>query len=70
MNLDLDTHTRDIWIALGTLSGVGLIISFLRTWTWYSKSGKEIVDLPVRVYFSFIYIYLHTDHFFWFIDTW
>ena len=49
--MDLDTHSRDIWIALGTLSGLGVVIAFIRTWTWYSKSGREVVDLPVRISF-------------------
>jgi len=49
--MDLETQSRNIWIALGTLSGVGIIIAFIRTWAWFSKSGKEIIDLPVRIYF-------------------
>ncbi len=49
--MDLETHTRNIWIALGTLSGAGIILALIRTWTWYSKSGREIIDLPVRIYF-------------------
>jgi hypothetical protein len=52
--MDLETHSRDIWIALGTLSGVGIILAYIRTWTWYSKSGREIVDLPVSTYFVLI----------------
>jgi hypothetical protein len=49
--MDLETHTRNIWIGLGTLSGLGMIIAFMRTWAWYSKTGREIIDLPVRLYF-------------------
>jgi len=51
--MDLETQSQNIWIALGTLSGVGIIIAFIRTWAWFSKSGKEIIDLPVRIYFFF-----------------
>jgi len=51
--MDLETHTRNIWIVLGTLSGFGMIVAFIRTWAWYSKTGREIIDLPVRLYFSF-----------------
>jgi hypothetical protein len=63
--MDLETHTRSIWIVLGTLSGLGIIVAFIRTWAWYSKSGKEIVDLPVRLDFSF-YIYIKKYHFVFF----
>jgi len=66
--MDLETHTRNIWIGLGTLSGLGMIIAFMRTWAWYSKTGREIIDLPVKLYF---YFYISTRyHFFFFIDTW
>jgi len=51
--MDLETHTRNIWIVLGTLSGFGMIVAFIRTWAWYSKTGREIIDLPVRISFSF-----------------
>jgi hypothetical protein len=64
--MDLETQSRNIWIALGTLSGVGIIIAFIRTWAWFSKSGKEIIDLPVRNLFLLFNIY----YFFFLIDTW
>jgi hypothetical protein len=51
--MDLESQSRNILIALGSLSGVGIIIAFIRTWAWFSKSGKEIIDLPVRIYFCF-----------------
>lgn len=46
--MDFEAHTRSIIITLGTLSGLGMIVAFIRTWAWYSKSGKEVIDLPVR----------------------
>ncbi len=64
--MDLETQSRNIWIALGTLSGVGIIIAFIRTWAWFSKSGKEIIDLPVRNLLLLFNIY----YFFFLIDTW
>ena len=47
--MDLNTHTRDIWIALGTLSGLGIIVAVIRTWAWYSRSGRQIIDIIVRI---------------------
>ncbi|CAF0912475.1 unnamed protein product [Rotaria sordida] len=44
--MDLENHTRNVWIALGTLSGLGMIVATIQTWAWFSKSGKEIIDLP------------------------
>ncbi|CAF0975904.1 unnamed protein product [Adineta ricciae] len=42
---NLDTHIRDIWIAVGVLSGVGILLAFARTTMWHTREGKEIIDL-------------------------
>ena len=63
--MDLENHTRNIWIVFGTLSGVGVIVAFIRTWAWFSKSGKDVIDLPVRICFS-----LYIVHFFFSTDNW
>ena len=47
--MNLDTHIRDIWIAVGVLSGLGIILALAQTIVWYSRAGKEIIDLGVRV---------------------
>ncbi|CAF4599618.1 unnamed protein product [Rotaria sp. Silwood1] len=44
--MDLENHTRNVWIILGTLSGVGMIVAVIQTWAWFSKSEKEVIDLP------------------------
>jgi hypothetical protein len=67
--MDLETHTRTIWIVLGTLSGLGMIVAFIRTWAWYSKSGKEIIDLPVMAR-GFFFLYFYKYHFFFLIVNW
>ncbi len=56
--MDVETHTRNVWIILGTLSGLGMIVAFIRTWAWYSKSGKEVIDLSVRITLS---SHIYTD---------
>ena len=66
--MDIEGHTRTIWIVLGTLSGLGVIIAFIRTWAWFSKSGKDIIDLPVRFYSP--YLYIQKNHHFFFIGHW
>ena len=48
--MDLEAYTRNVWIILGALSGAGVIVAFIRTWAWFSKSGKEVIDLSVRLY--------------------
>jgi hypothetical protein len=40
-------HIRDIWIAIGVLSFLGIILSFIQTAIWHSRAGKETVDLGV-----------------------
>jgi hypothetical protein len=52
--MDIEIQKRNVFIALGALSGLGLIIAFARTWKWFSRSGKEIIDLPVRLHNHFI----------------
>ncbi|UJR38011.1 hypothetical protein I4U23_030693 [Adineta vaga] len=44
--MNTEDFPRNIWIALGTLSGAGVILAFIRTWAWFSKSGKDVIDLP------------------------
>lgn len=46
--MDLSTHIRDIWIAIGVLSGLGIVLAFIKTMLWYSRAGKQTVDLGVR----------------------
>ncbi|CAF3493209.1 unnamed protein product [Adineta steineri] len=53
--MDVAANARTIWIVFGSLSGVGLILAFIRTWAWYSKSGRTIIDLPTLAKF-FLYI--------------
>jgi hypothetical protein len=46
--MDLDTQIRNIWIAVGVLSGLGILLAFARTTVWQSKAGKIIIDLIVN----------------------
>lgn len=45
--MNLDTHIHAIWIAIGVLCGLGIILAFIETIVWYSRAGKQIVDLGV-----------------------
>ena len=45
--MDLSNQIRDIWIAVGVLSGLGVILAFIQTRIWYSRAGKQVVDLAV-----------------------
>ncbi|CAF1194078.1 unnamed protein product [Rotaria sordida] len=45
--MNLDPHIRDIWIAIGVLSGLGIILAFIRTSIWHSRGGKHIIDLAI-----------------------
>lgn len=47
--MDIATQQRNTLIALGALSGAGFILAIVRTWKWYSRSGREIIDLPVII---------------------
>jgi multisubunit Na+/H+ antiporter MnhG subunit len=52
--MDVNIEQRNVFIALGVLSGLGVIIAFIRTWKWFTRSGKEIIDLAVIIYHCFI----------------
>jgi hypothetical protein len=38
---------RDIWIAVGVMSGVSILAAFFLTLVWFSRSGKTVIDLSV-----------------------
>ncbi|CAF4848501.1 unnamed protein product, partial [Rotaria magnacalcarata] len=39
----------NVLIALGVVSGLAVIVGLIQTCAWYSRTGKEIIDLPVSV---------------------
>ena len=45
--MNLDSQIQGIWIAVGVLSGLGLILAFSRASVWQTRSGREFVDLYV-----------------------
>jgi hypothetical protein len=45
--MNLDTQINGIWIAVGVISGLGIILAFIQTTVWQTRSGKEIIDLAV-----------------------
>lgn len=47
--MNLEIYTPGIWIVLGVFACLGIIIAFFKTCIWFSKSGKQIIDLPVRI---------------------
>jgi hypothetical protein len=47
--MDIQIQKRNVWIISGSLAGVGLVIALIKTWKWFTRSGKEIIDLPVRI---------------------
>lgn len=55
--MDLSTHIRDIWIAVGVLSALGILLAFIQTSVWQSRSGKEIIDLVVCIDSNMIFVF-------------
>ena len=45
--MNLDSQIRDIWIAVGVLSGLGVFLAFARTAVWQSRAGKLTADFAV-----------------------
>ena len=45
--MNFEIYSRNILIVLGTFCGLAVLIAFVRTWSWYSKSGKNVIDLHV-----------------------
>ncbi|CAF5111302.1 unnamed protein product, partial [Rotaria sp. Silwood1] len=43
--MDIEIQRRNALISFGALSGAGIILAFLRTWKWFSRSGRDIIDL-------------------------
>lgn len=52
--MNLDSHIRDIWIAIGVLSGLGIIFAMIETSVWQTQAGKQIIDLGVCEYFCLL----------------
>lgn len=46
--MDLDSQRRNALIAFAALGGTGLLLAFGRTWKWFSRSGRTIIDIVVR----------------------
>ncbi|CAF2968602.1 unnamed protein product [Rotaria sp. Silwood2] len=44
--MDVESERRNALISFGALSGAGIILAFIRTWKWFSRSGRAIIDLP------------------------
>lgn len=70
--INLDDHIRAIWIAIGVLSGLGLIFAFAETLVWHGRAGKQTFDLAVSKKHKrfFLYILYLIDLFFFVIDDW
>ena len=45
--MDLASQNQNLFIALGVLSGVGIIVASIRACAWFSKAGRDVVDLAV-----------------------
>lgn len=45
--MNLDQHIRDLWIAVGVLSGLGVLLAFAQTTVWQSRAGKIVIELAV-----------------------
>ena len=46
--MNLETHIRDIWIAVGVLSALGIFLGFVRTTIWQSRTTKISIELVVN----------------------
>ena len=53
--MTLDTHIRDIWIAVGVLSALGIFLAFLRTTVWQSRTTKLTIELVVSKQISLFF---------------
>ncbi len=65
--MDLDTQIQGIWIAIGVLSGLGILLAFAQTTVWQSRAGKELIDLVVRKY---SFVFLLNKNFIFYKDYW
>jgi hypothetical protein len=45
--MDVEAQKRNIYIILGVLSGLSILFAFVKTWKWFSRSEKIIIDLAV-----------------------
>ena len=48
--MDTKIETRYVLIAFGVLSGLSIIVAFLKTWKWFSRSGRNVIDLIVGIF--------------------
>ena len=47
--MDVETHKRNILISLGAFVGLSILIGIIKTSKWFLRTGKTIIDLPVRI---------------------
>jgi hypothetical protein len=46
--MDVELQKRNILIILGAFLGASILIAIFKTWKWFSRTGRIIIDLPVR----------------------
>lgn len=56
--MNLTSHIQAIWIAIGVLTGLGLILAFIQTAIWQKRSGKTLIDLSVNNSLKFLLLSL------------
>ncbi|CAF3787442.1 unnamed protein product [Rotaria socialis] len=53
--MDAASQNGNALIAFGALSGAGIILAFARTWKWFSRSGRDVIDLAtIGKFFAYI----------------
>ena len=53
--MDVITEQRNTWISLGVIAGLSVLLTIFRTWKWFGRSGKDVVDLAVRSLVAFVF---------------
>jgi len=46
--MDVEVQQRNIFISFAVLASCGLFVGFMKTWKWFSRTGRIIIDLFVK----------------------
>jgi len=63
--MDVEVQQRNIFISFAVLASCGLFVGFMKTWKWFSRTGRIIIDLFVKkslFHFLIVFFVLWIDN--------
>ena len=57
LTMDVNTEQKNTWISLGVIAGLAVVLALFRTWKWFGRSAKNVIDLPVKQRWSNVFLH-------------